>query len=80
MAMAKARNYAKEYADYHGRPEQIKERASRNAARASMEKRGLVRKGDGLDVDHRDSNPRNNNPSNLRVQTKSKNRSRNGHS
>lgn len=73
-----ARNYAKEYRDYHGKPEQIAERSSRNKARRLMEKRGVVRKGDGRDVDHRDSNPLNNKPSNLRVQSKSKNRSRNG--
>jgi len=73
-----ARNYAKEYRDYHGKPEQIADRSSRNKARRVMEKRGVVRKGDGRDVDHRDSNPRNNSTSNLRVQSKSKNRSRNG--
>jgi len=30
----KARDYKQEYRDYHGRPEQIRERAQRNAARA----------------------------------------------
>jgi len=48
----KPRPYKKEYEQYQGKPEQIKNRAKRNAARASMEKRGLVRKGDGKDVDH----------------------------
>jgi hypothetical protein len=47
------RNYAKEYANYQGTPEQIKKRAMRNAARAEMEKKGVVRKGDGKDVDHK---------------------------
>ena len=32
----------------------------------------------GRDVDHKDRNPRNNSMSNLRVQSKSTNRSRNG--
>ncbi|WP_353847196.1 HNH endonuclease [Microcystis sp. M31BS1] len=32
-----------------------------------MEKAGKVRKGDGLHVDHKNFNPRNNSPSNLRV-------------
>jgi hypothetical protein len=72
------RNYAKEYRDFHGKPEKIADRSSRNKARRLMEKQGVVRKGDGRDVDHRDSNPRNNKPSNLRVQSKSVNRSRNG--
>jgi hypothetical protein len=47
------RNYAKEYANYQGTPEQIKKRAMRNAARAELEKKGVVHKGDGKDVDHK---------------------------
>lgn len=50
MIMAeKARDYKQEYRDYHGRPEQIKERAQRNAARAQM---GL-KVGDPREVDHK---------------------------
>lgn len=44
-----ARNYAKEYRDYHSKPEQIKNRAARNATRADH---GL-KKGDGKEVDHK---------------------------
>ena len=73
--MAKKRNYKKEYANYQGKPEQIKNRAKRNAARSKMEKAGRVSKGDGKDVIHRNGNPRNNKTSNLGVQSKSKNRS-----
>lgn len=47
------RNYKSEYANYQGKPEQIKRRASRNAARALMAKSGKVAKGDGKDVDHK---------------------------
>lgn len=72
------RNYKKEYANYQGKPEQIKNRAARNKARRLMESKGRVRKGDGKDVDHKDMNPRNNSMGNLRIQSKSKNRSRNG--
>lgn len=72
------RNYKKEYANYQGKPEQIKNRAARNKARRLMEAKGKVHKGDGKDVDHKDMNPRNNHFSNLRIQTKSKNRARNG--
>lgn len=51
--MMATRNYKQEYANYQGRPEQIAKRAERNAARAAMEKAGVVRKGDGKDVDHK---------------------------
>lgn len=71
------RDYKKEYKEYHSKPEQKKRRAGRNAARRKMEKAGKVRKGDGKDVDHKDRNPKNNGKSNLRVQSKSKNRGRN---
>lgn len=48
----KPRDYKKEYAEYHAKPEQKKRRADRNAARAAAAKKGLVRKGDGKEVDH----------------------------
>jgi len=75
--MTKKRDYKKEYQDYHAKPEQKKRRAGRNKARRIMEKAGRVAKGDGKDVDHKDRNPANNAKSNLRIQSKSKNRSRN---
>lgn len=71
------RNYKREYETYHSKPEQKKRRAGRNAARRKMAAAGKVRKGDGKDVDHKDRNPKNNSKGNLRVQSKSKNRSRN---
>lgn len=71
----KARNYRHEYDAYQGKPDQIKARASRNAARAKMEKAGRVHKGDGKDVDHKDSNPNHNGSGNLRVQSAHNNRS-----
>lgn len=40
-----------------------------------MEKAGLVHKGDGKDVAHKDNNTANNSRSNLAVQSKAKNRS-----
>ena len=48
----KPRPYKKEYEEYQGKPEQIKKRAARNAARAELAKTGKVHKGDGKDVDH----------------------------
>jgi len=69
-----SRDYKKEYNEYHGTPEQIKRRAARVKARRYMEKNGSARKGDGKDVDHRDGNPLNGHPSNLRMRSKSANR------
>lgn len=74
--MTKPRDYKKEYANYHSKPEQKHNRALRNAARREMEDRGLVRKGDGKDVDHKkplDSGG-SNSIANLRVLSKAKNR------
>ena len=70
-----ARDYKKEYANYQGKPAQVKKRASRNTARATLAKGGAVKKGDGKDVHHKDGNPKNNKRSNLTVTTKAKNRS-----
>ena len=69
-----ARDYKREYAKYQGTPEQIKNRAMRNAAHREMEKR-LVKDIKG-DVDHKTpiSKGGKNNPSNLRVQSPSENR------
>ena len=61
---------------YNAKPEMVKKRTMNNQARRKLEKEGLVRKGDGKDVDHKKplraggSNAR----SNLRVQSKSQNR------
>ena len=70
-----ARNYKKEYANYQGKPEQIKRRASRNAARAEMVKAGKAHKGDGKDVGHKNGNPRDNSKGNLAIESKRGNRS-----
>jgi len=48
-----ARDYRREYDNYQGKPEQLKNRAKRNFARAKMMAAGRVRKGDGKDVDHK---------------------------
>jgi hypothetical protein len=69
-----ARDYAKEYREHGGTPEQKKRRAARNKARRYMEKNGRVHKGDGKEVDHKDYNPKNNSPDNLRVVDQTTNR------
>lgn len=73
--MPAKRNYGAEYRSYHARPEQKKRRAARNTARNRMKAAGKVRKGDGMDVDHRNGNPRDNRRGNLAVKPASKNRS-----
>lgn len=60
---------------YNAKPEQIKRRAQRNAARAKMVAAGKVRKGDGKDVAHKNNNPHDNSSKNLAVQSHAKNRS-----
>ena len=62
------RNYAKEYENYHSKPEQIARRSSRNKAQRLM---GTM---DGMDVHHKDNNPMNNNPDNLEHMDRSENR------
>ncbi len=71
----KKRNYKSEYQNYHGKPDQIKKRASRVQARRDMEKAGKVSKGDGKDVAHKNNNCFDNRKSNLKVQSPAQNRS-----
>ena len=70
----KPRPYKKEYENYDGTEVVKKKRAQRNKARRIMERAGAVHKGDGKDVDHKDSNPQNNSPDNLRVTSRKLNR------
>jgi hypothetical protein len=64
------RDYKKEYADYQGTPEQIARRSSRNKARRVMGDKATK----GMDVGHKDNNPMNNDPSNLKNEDPSVNR------
>lgn len=70
------RNYAKEYREYHAKPEQIKRRAARNKARALMIRKHGASALKGKEVDHKDFNPTNNSASNLSIKSRSANRSR----
>ena len=72
--MAQVRDYKREYAIYHGKPEQIARRSARNKSRRLLARQGLVHKGDGKDVHHKDNNPEDMDRSNLAVIPKSKNR------
>ena len=72
----KPRPYKKEYEQYQGKPEQIKKRAQRNAARAKLMKDGKVSKGDGKDVAHvKAFDKGGSNGDGLKVESASKNRS-----
>lgn len=72
------RNYRKEYDEYHGTPEQIQNRASRNAARAGAIKKNGKAKMKGKEVDHKDGNPKNNSKKNLQIISRKANRQKGG--
>lgn len=63
-----------EYEKFQSSAKAKAERASRNSARRSAIRSGRVSKGDGKDIDHKDSNPKHNSASNLRVVSKATNR------
>jgi 5-methylcytosine-specific restriction endonuclease McrA len=71
------RDYKKQYEKYDGKDSVKKDRAKRNGARRMLEEEGKVSKGDGKDVDHKKplSKGGGNGKSNLRVTSKSSNRS-----
>ena len=69
-----ARNYRKEYDNYHSRPENKIRNAARLRARRALVKAGKVEVFDGKDVHHKDNNPLNNDPKNLSVVTQHYNR------
>jgi hypothetical protein len=73
------RNYKKEYKDYSGQKEQIKERASRNKSRKTMIDKYGHQALKNKDIDHKDHNPLNNKISNLRIRSIKSNRSDNNH-
>lgn len=70
------RNYAREYASYQGKPEQIKNRSSRNKARRKMEEMHGADAMKGKDVDHSNGNPLDNSKKNLKLESPSTNRAR----
>lgn len=74
--MSKKRDYAKEYKRDHSSPEDIKKRSSRNKARGLAIKKHGKAAMKGKDVDHKDFNPLNNSPSNLRIMKSSANKKR----
>lgn len=63
-----------DYERYHKSDRMKKERALRNKNRREAIRDGRVRKGDDLEIDHVDGNPKNNSPRNLRVVKRTTNR------
>lgn len=78
--MPLGRDYLMEYKKYHSSAKSKKDRAARNSARRKAMSSGKVRKGDKKDIDHKDGNPRNNRPSNVRVMSRGMNRGRDNNS
>lgn len=70
------RDYAREYRRFQSSKKAKKDRAARNKARRQALREGRVHRGDGKSIDHKDSNPRNNAKSNLRVMSRSRNAGR----
>jgi len=74
------RNYYHENKEKFNNTKEKKKRAARNKARRIMEKAGRVKKHDGKDVDHKRPlrSGGTSSKKNLRVMSRSKNRSKNG--
>ena len=70
-----ARNYRAEYDNYHSSSAHKKRRAARNKARRVMVRLGKAKPGDGKDVHHKDGNPLNSTPKNIRMESRKSNRS-----
>ena len=70
-----SRNYREEYRKYQSSTKSKNfDRASRNKARRKLMALGAVSKGDGMDIDHRNKNPRDNSRGNLRITSRKLNR------
>lgn len=72
--MAKARDYKKEYREYHSKPEQRRRNDGRKQARRNMVRIHGKGKLAGKDVDHKNGNARDNSPSNLKIRSVKANR------
>lgn len=71
-----AEGYREMYRKFQSSAKAKAERASRNSARRSAIASGKVQKGDGKEIDHKNSNPMDNSSGNLRVVSRKTNRSK----
>lgn len=74
--MPKKKDYKKIYKKYHSSRKAKTERNMRNQARRRAERKGLVRDGDGMEIDHKVPISRGgtNDPKNLRIVKRKTNR------
>ena len=70
------RDYVREYRRFQSSKKAKRDRAARNKARRQALEEGKVHRGDGKEVDHKNSSAQDNRPSNLRVVSRKFNRSR----
>ena len=70
------RNYKAEYKAFQSSSKAKKDRAARNKVRRAAIRKGRVHKGDSQEIDHKNSNPRDNRASNLRVVSRHINRAK----
>jgi len=78
--MPSSPNYVRNYSmsgegKYDKSPKRMADNRARKKARSLLERAGKAKRGDGKDVDHKDGNPRNNSPKNLRSVGRAANRS-----
>jgi hypothetical protein len=78
--MPSSKNYVRDYSKsgegkYDKSPKRMADNRARKKARSLLERAGKAKRGDGKDVDHKDGNPRNNSPKNLRSVGRAANRS-----
>lgn len=76
MAAPSGRKYSEYDKKYQARPEQVKKRVARNAARRMMIRKHGKSALKGKDVDHSNGNATDNRRSNLKVISRSKNRAK----
>lgn len=76
MSEKKTWDRSQDYEKFQSSEKAKKDRAARNKKRRELLREGRVKKGDGKDIDHKNGNPRDNSPGNIRVISKSANRAK----
>ena len=78
--MPSSPNYVRDYSmsgegKYDKSPKRMADNRARKKARSLLERAGKAKRGDGKDVEHKNGNPRDNSPKNLRSVGRATNRS-----
>lgn len=74
MPEKKTWDRSQDYAKFQSSDKAKKDRAARNKARREALRKGLVKKGDGMEIHHKNSDPQDNRPSNRAIITRKANR------